>query len=266
MGLRERFEHYQLYELEHKPRTAKMYIRRLTYAERLVGKPIEVITPEDMRDLKRRVLIGELVYSREHIKGIMVAVRQFHDWGALEGLWPLNGISKVRPIKTYNGKPNPLPLRSVQILLGACRRPLEFRLIYLGLFAGCRIGESATFWGEQWTDDGWLRFVGAKNDEIREVPVHPELAAVRWNILAHPPTYDSTLQRVKRRLEARTGIRFVAHQLRDTFSTYLYDSGADDRVVKDMIGHDLGTTGIYIEVSRRRKQETMSGLDYRKAA
>lgn len=261
--LKRRFADFELYEQERKPRTVKMYVRRLGYAERLTGKSIEEITADDLRTIKRKVIAGELTIGREACKGIIVAVRQFHRWGALEDLWSLNGIEHVRMPRIPRSAPDPLPLKKALALMAACQRPLEYRLIYLGLYAGCRIGESAPIEGAMWRDeDELLRFIGEKNDRIREVPIHPDLEVVKWQILAHPPSYDSTLQRVKRRLENRTGIRFVAHQLRDTFATRLYDAGTPDRIVKDLLGHSQDVTGSYVEVSRARKRQAISSLAY----
>jgi integrase len=78
----------------------------------------------------------------------------------------------------------------------------------------------------------------------------------------HPPTDPDTMQRVKRRLARRVGFHFVAHQLRDTFSTRLFDAEVDDRIVKELIGHTTGVTGRYVEVSRRRKQDAIAKLSY----
>ena len=261
-NLKERFTEHQLYDLEHKPRTVKMYVRRLGYAENLMGKAVHEITDDDLYAFKRAALRGELSIGRESVKGIMVAVRQFHIWGAGEKLWPLNGISHVRTIKTFDNLPEPLELDEVATLKAACIKPLEYRLIYLGLYTGMRIGEIAAFSGANWERDGWIRFRGEKNDKLREIPVHPDLEAVKWQVLAHPSTYDSTLQRVKRRLAKRTGVDFVAHRLRDTFSTHLYDVGIGDRIVKEMLGHAPDVTGRYVLVSRRAKQEAVARLPY----
>lgn len=251
-----RFADYQLHELEHAPRTTQMYVRRLAYAERLTGKPIHLVTADDLRLLKRTCEL-----SSESIKGIVVAVHQFHIWGALEGLWPQNGICLVRTPKVTSDTPRALPMAHAQALLAACHHPLEYRLIYLGLYAGLRIGESAVMSGEMWAD-GVLRFRGEKNGHIREVPVHPDLAKVQWKVLAWPPSYDSTLQRVKRRLAERTGVAFVSHQLRKTFATSLYDADTPDEVVRDLLGHSGSVTRLYAPVSSKKRLEAVARLAY----
>ena len=258
MDLKQQFREYELYELGRKPSTVEKYIERLEMWERVTHKAAEDIGPLDARAFKR-----EAPYAAATMRGMITAIRIFHDWGNLEGLWEPNGIERVRPAGNYDEERTspPLPREKVLALTQACRRPLEYRLVYYGAYAGMRIGESAKVDGSMW-EDGWLRFRGEKNGRMREVPIHRELQAVKWKILASPPTYDATLQRVKRRLEDRVGFEFVAHQLRKSFMTTLFDEDVPDRVVKDIVGHAQDVSGRYIEVSRRRKQEAMARLDY----
>ena len=263
MDLKAEFRDYCLYDLELKTRTVKMYCRRLAYAERIVGKPIHKIKGPDLAAVKRRAIDGDLGLGRESVKGIQVAVRVFHHWGVRTGRWKLNGISLEKTIRVPRNLANPLLPDELHALMDACARPLEFRLIYGIAYTGMRIGEAAPIDGPMWRP-GWLRFPAEKAEigAMREVPIHPHLEAVKWEILAHPPTYDSTLQRVKRRLEAKTGIRFVAHQLRDTFSTALQDVGVSHLCRRELLGHALGLDGVYSAVSRREKQEAVARLPY----
>jgi hypothetical protein len=55
-----------------------------------------------------------------------VAVRQFHAWGVLEGLWPDKGIGLVRtPAITDSDIKAPLQPDQVQILLDGCVSSIE---------------------------------------------------------------------------------------------------------------------------------------------
>lgn len=256
--LKSLFADYALHELGMKSSTVAQYVARLGYAEQATGKPLREIGPEDLRRLKRERPPG---WGSSHLKGVLVAFRLFHDWGVLEGLWTRNDADLVKGPRVLDEDIPPLEAHKVRRLMAACRRPLEYRLVYLGAYAGMRIGEAASISGEMW-GEGWLRFRGEKNDRIREIPVHPDLEAVKWKILAHPPTYDSTMQRVKRRLADRAGIHFVAHQLRKSFSNTLWDAGVPDRIVKALLGHSQDVTGRYIEVSRRMKLEAVKLLSY----
>lgn len=58
--------------------------------------------------------------------------------------------------------------------------------------------------------------------------------------------------------------RFTPHCLRHTMATMLIDNGADVRSVQVILGHSsISTTEIYLEVSKRRKQEVLSRFNQR---
>lgn len=259
MTLKDEFADYMLYELGRSPRTVKTYLCYIRMAERIIGKPVESIDSDDLRQFKRNT-----PYSSQTTKGIIVAVRQFLYWGALEGHWLLDGkISLIKTPRVLNEGPPALPIEKVRILLDACQRPLEYRVIYLPSYAGTRIGESAAVAGPMWGEDGFLQFRGEKNFAVRRVPIHPDLERVKWLILASPPPYPTTLQRVKRRLEKRVGFNFVAQQLRKSFASSLYDCDVPDEVVGCMLGHTGSVTRVYAPVSDRRKQLAILKLPYR---
>lgn len=254
MDLKGRFCTFELEENGKKPTTVEAYFYRLNWLERYFGKPIEEITADDLRQLKR-----DRPVSSQTLKGKIVAAHQFHIWGYLEKLWPKNGICDVKPPKVDDeDSPPPLPIHQAMRLVEACRRPLEFRLIYYGVFEGMRIGESALIEGSNWHDDGVLRFRGKKNGRLREVPIHVELERHKWMLLASLPTDTSTLQRVARRLKARTGVKFKTQQLRKTYSSLLYDNDVPDEVVGDILGHTGSVTRRYAPVSLKRKRDAQA--------
>ena len=100
----------------------------MDYVEGLLDRAIQDITPADLRTFKR-----DTTLRRETLKGIIVAVKQFHSWGVLEGLWPDSGLGLVRtPTINDTTSTEALSRDNVVRLLDECRRPLEYRLIYLG--------------------------------------------------------------------------------------------------------------------------------------
>ncbi|HYN35575.1 MAG TPA: site-specific integrase, partial [Actinomycetota bacterium] len=105
-------------------------------------------------------------------------------------------------------------------------------------------------------------FKGEKTGKERVIPIHPELEEAKWMILANPPPYETVLQKVKRRLEKRVGIRFVAHQLRKTFATEIYEAGTPDEVVAELLGHTGSVTRLYAPVTTRMRVEAIQLLDY----
>lgn len=58
--------------------------------------------------------------------------------------------------------------------------------------------------------------------------------------------------------------KFTPHCLRHTMATLLIENGADVRSVQEILGHSrIDTTEIYLEVSKRRKQEVLSRFNQR---
>jgi integrase len=182
--LRQRFARYLLAECNLSPATAFGYEQCLLRLERFTGKVAQDISVTDVRTFLRD--------SPHHpqTKGCtVVAIKPFHKWGVLEELWPANGILGLRGPKLIRNPRPALERDEARTVLSLCKRPNDYRLAYLGLYAGLRISESASITENEWRGDK-LRFTG-KGRKVREVPVHPELAAKRVIILSHSTTADS---------------------------------------------------------------------------
>lgn len=255
-GLTAGFLRYELEELKAAPRTVEAYGSRLKALERFFQKPWPEISSDDLRRLKR-----ESTASSQTIAGQIVALRQAHRWGALEGHWQANGILEVRVPRVENEPHPPLSLEETRTLLEGCHKPIEYRLVWFGLYAGTRVSESARIGRDEWKD-GVLRFKGAKTRRVREVPVHPELERARLAILCSPPTVEPNLHRCRREMSERLGIEWTPHSLRSTFATRMSECGAPWEIVMDVLGHSLGITGRYSFRSLERKREAVEALAY----
>lgn len=258
MTLEDQFCESLLIDQNRRPSTVRAYRERLEWWVKWTGKPLENIGADDIRRLKR-----ERPLRSNTLKGLVVALRRVHVWGAHEGLWPLNGVMNVAPpqIDDDDQLP-PLAEQHVPTLKAGCQRSLEYRIVFYGLYLGTRIGESASISGEMWHDDGMIRFRGEKNGRMRAIPVHAELLKVKYRLLESPPTDQSTLQRVKRRIAARERIPFVAGQLRKRFSTSLYDLDVPDEVVKCLMGHKGDVTRVYAQISEKKLRRAIETLPY----
>lgn len=256
MDLKRGFADHCRFEVGLMASTIDQYLARLLLWEEATGKSIEAITSDDVR-----AWIRQTPLARETVKGRVVALQQFHRWGALDDLWPLNGISLIRVRKVTNDSPPPLPHADARALMAACQDPLEFRLVYYPLLEGTRPMESAAMDHHHW-QGGWLRFVG-KGNKFREVPIHPLLARVGPILLSHPPCHKSSFYSIRDRLAKRSGVWFRPHQLRKTYATCLFDQDVPDEVLGDLLGHGKKVTRVYALVSRAKKTKAMALLDYR---
>lgn len=258
MGDLEGFKRYYLMILGRKASTTERQVERLRTWERVAQKPATEIESSDVLQYLEFNPLGHAGNTR---KGMLTAIQAFHRWESATGQKTLNGICDIcTPSINDEDSPPPLDPKHVRPLMGACVRPLEYRVIYGGLFLGLRIGESASLHGAMWVDDVvWIK--GEKTDKKRAVPIHRELQPLMWTLLAHPPTDPSTMQRIKRRLEDRTGIRFVAHQLRKRFAQSLADAGVDKGTRADLLGHRT-VEDIYASPSLATLRDAVGRLAY----
>lgn len=252
------FERYYLRVLGRKTSTAERHVERLRTWEKLTAKPATEIAP---KDVLHYLEFNPLNHAGNTRKGMLSSIQAFHRFESAVGDKTLNGLCDIgTPSINDEDSPPPLDPKHVRPLMAACNLPLEYRVIYGGLFLGLRIGESGYLHGSMWSD-GCIWIKGEKTNRVRAIPVHPELEKVMWTLLAHPPTDPSTMQRVKRRIAKRTGITFKAHQLRKRFAQTLADNGVDKGTRADLLGHRT-VDDLYAQPSLRTLRGAIALLDY----
>lgn len=249
-------------ELARSPATVQSYRYSLGIAKRITGRPLVELDVDAMRAIKR-----EPTMAPRTKQVVMAACRSFHDWGALEGYWELRPLRAVRGVKVIDRPAAGLSPQQSRILLGACRLPLEFRVVYLGLYAGCRIHESAQMTEANVRGDR-LVFVGKGNKE-RTVPIHVELERVRDKVFGVTPSSAGVLQSSLKRLRRRSGVLDEAgdpvrsHALRRTFALTLYETFNTPReVIAALLGHGDTVTSLYSPVRYATLRATVDRLGY----
>lgn len=254
---RTRYAKYLVGECNNTVSTAYIYENNLVRMERFLRKPADAFTHEDVRRFMR-----ESDYHPSTKNGALVAIKSYHQFEALEGRCELNGIMTVKAMR-QNREPKPcLTPHEARKLLDACRRPNEFRLIYLGLLAGLRISDSARITEDEWLPDR-LRFEQKKGRKPLEVPMHPELAAVREHILS-TSTSRGNLRHVARSMSYYTDIPFTSHALRRTFADMLLEEDVQEGVVMALMGHSPRTVlrAHYSAPKWHHKVAAMGKLNY----
>lgn len=251
------FAKYLVNECNLTPSTAFTYEQGLLRLEKFIGKDASEITPDEIRAFMRNT-----DYHPATKSSTLVAMKAFHKWGSLEGLWPMNGIMALRAPKQVIIPKPALSADEARTLIDACRRNNEFRLVYLGLYQGTRITESSLIGDREWNHmKGSLRFEG-KGRKVREIPVHPEVALKRKKILEGNAS-RGTLKHVARSLAFYTGVDYTSHSLRRTFSVMLSEARVPREVIGAMLGHaPISTTERYTPVRFDEMQEAIAKLVY----
>ncbi len=211
------------------------------------------------------------------------AIRSFFAFAEREGHFKNAGLSAVRSPKLPHSLPKPLSIEAAGRVVSEASSLAEGKPPWVGardrailiLLYGCglRISEALSLTPRQAEDDP-LRIKG-KGGKERIVPVLP-LAREAMSIyrsacpLALPadeplfrgekggPLSPRIIQLLIERLRGALGLPDTAtpHALRHSFATHLLGSGADLRVIQELLGHaSLSTTQVYTEVDRRHLLE-----------
>ena len=266
-ALLKQFTDYTVLELGKQARTAGGYRQCLRTMEIWTGKPFWEITSDDLRAFKR-----ESPHAKATKQTVIVAYHKLHEWALLDDVDVLTRFSAkilavVTPGRLEFVERPPLPLYEARRLLEACRTPIEHRVVFLGLYAGTRIDESSRIGEREWRGDR-LVFVG-KGAKQRTVPIHPELARVRNEILNAKPASTgvchSAFARLRDRLHAKdaAGDPAASHALRRTIADYMYDvAEVPDEVVGQILGHSPKVTRKYAPVRFPKMKAAIESVDY----
>lgn len=151
-------------------------------------------------------------------------------------------------------------------------------IITLFLYSGLRIAElSALDRADIDYEDGTILVRRGKGGGARMLPLHPIAAEALQKYLAVRQDTEEALflSRLGRRASIRTlrdvvysvaktaGIskRISPHKLRHSFATLLLESGADLRVIQELLGHaSIATTQIYTHVGQEQKRRALELL------
>ncbi|MBM4039673.1 MAG: site-specific tyrosine recombinase XerD [Planctomycetes bacterium] len=243
----------------------------------------------DARRVTTTLALGFLVelkdrgYAVGSIARMLVAVKMFYRYLALEGTVERNVISALDSPKLWRRLPTVLSPAEVEKLLAApdARTPLGLRdkaMLELLYATGVRASEvvGLDVDGVHY-DYGYIRCIG-KGSKERVVPIGSKAveAARRYAAEARPKLLRGRsspalfVSRTGARLSryrawalvkhyaALAGIRkqVYPHALRHSFATHLLAGGADLRSVQEMLGHaSIMTTQVYTHLDRGRLKD-----------
>lgn len=259
------FGEYLLLELARSPQTIRGYHQQLEAVARMLGKQICEVTVHDIRyEVKRDESVA---LSTKQLR--IAAFRQLHMWGLLEEeSWANPAMLGVKSLPSPKRMPRPpISLLDARTLLSGCRTPNEYRTVYLGLYGGLRVSESASLdYGNVHGDK--LTFIG-KGDKERSVPIHPELRKVLAEFIHLKPRSKEVLMSSFAKMRDRLRVYDVegnpatSHSLRRTAADFMYDRAEVPReVVKAILGHGSEVVDLYAPVRFHKMKQAIECIDY----
>lgn len=187
-----------------------------------------------------------------------------------------DGVQTVNPLTRRSGRPRPRPGKprpltdlEVEVVMETSPDRLKPKLVLAGQ-QGLRVSEVVAVSGQAFRS-GRLRVTG-KGDKVRELPIHPDVQALRrempdigwWFPSPSRPGRHIRPEHVTTDVGVHftnCGIDGSIHRLRHTFATRLLEAGVDIRIVQELLGHEsLATTQIYTLVSRRQMDTAVALL------
>jgi integrase/recombinase XerD len=176
--------------------------------------------------------------------------------------------NKVRRPKSPSPQPRPLTTQEAAAALAAATGHLRTWLL-LGMFAGLRAHETAKIRGEDVTEE--TIFVIGKGRKAATIPTHPVVWEVAQDYPRVGPWFPGrqrnehvssvAVSQLITTLFRDLGIVGSYHRCRHFYGTALLRSGANLRVVQDLMRHSsLATTAAYLGVDESERQAAIRGL------
>lgn len=161
--------------------------------------------------------------------------------------------------KRARTKPRPLSFAAVRAIHAAANRERTRAYIKLAVLAGMRIHEIAKIAGEDIDLERETLTILGKGGVLELVPLHPELhtlaiempRAGHWfpaYTVAGPIDRRAVYSAIKGAMRRAGYPEAKPHQLRHSYGTELLASGANLRIVQDLMRHaDVSTTQLYTD-------------------
>lgn len=245
-------------------RTCKDRRTTLRRLERDLGYPVIDANTLDLARWLGRPEITQVTRSVYHS-----ILNAFYRWAVLTGHRSDNPMMSIKAARRPKRHPRPIaPARFHRLVADADDDRIRAMLL-LGARAGLRVAEIARFRGHDIDADTGMIEVRGKGGATLQVPAHPDLIVHATKM---PAGYWFPSQRAKhygaqwisttmRLYMLQHGVNATPHALRHTFATELLETGADLRVVQELMRHaTLSTTAIYTAITDDRKRDAIQRL------
>jgi integrase/recombinase XerD len=257
------------------PRTQETYGWALAIFARFIKKPVEDVTPEDIREFQR-YLIKERKVGFSAFNQSTCALRFFYK----ECLGKTDWAFERMP---YQGKRRSLPeilaIEEVTRLFDACCNLKHRALLMTAYGGGLRLTETLNLLPSDIDSKRMvIRIDQGKGRKDRYVMLPTvllqalreywkEYRPVRYLFEGKTkgqPLCSSTAEKVFKHAALKAGItkHVYFYSLRHAFATHLLEDGTNIRVIQALLGHrSLATTQVYTHVARTFVNETKSPLE-----
>lgn len=147
----------------------------------------------------------------------------------------------------------------------------ERAIYYTFLYTGLRKSELLNLEKSRVDFSTMTIFVkNGKGRKDRSIPMKPELAFVLMDWKLHImeshlmfPIHECTLRRIKRKVEAKSGVKHSIHQLRHTFATIAVRSQCSIYALSRILGHTtVKTTEIYLSADDDQMRTEIDKLSF----
>jgi len=257
------------------PRTQVVYVPMLRDFARFVGKPLDTVVPEDLRDYQRHLAVERQV-GFSHFNQATCALRLFFRECLGRTDWPFERIPFQKKRRIL---PEILSQEEVARIFDACSNLKHKAVLMTAYSGGLRLGETLALLPSD-IDSGRMviRVEQGKGRKDRYVMLSKTLLQtlreywrafrpLTWLFYGQTkqkPLAPSTAEKIFKIAAGKVGItkNVSFHSLRHAFATHLLEDGTNVRVIQALLGHrSLTTTQIYTHVARTYVNDTRSPLD-----
>ncbi|HYH04503.1 MAG TPA: site-specific tyrosine recombinase/integron integrase [Bacillota bacterium] len=256
------------------PRTRKAYLMHIKRFINFIGKPVERISLQELRDYLLRIAETDRISRSYHNQAISAIKFLYGD--VLKNPIIIKDIPRPKQDKKL---PFVLSKETVVQVLNEVQNPKHLAILMLVYAAGLRVSEVVRLQINDIDQQrGLIRISGAKGRKDRYTILSERaLKAVmkyrakyspdKWLFPGPDPAKHLSTRTVEKILEEariKAGIpqKFSVHALRHSFATHLLESGVDLRYIQELLGHSSSkTTEIYTHVSQKHLGKIQSPLD-----
>lgn len=257
------------------PKTQVVYVPMLRAFARFVGKPLDTVVPEDLRNYQRHLAVERQV-GFSHFNQSACALRLFFRECLGRTDWPFERIAFQKKRRIL---PEILSQEEVARIFDACSNLKHKAVLMTAYSGGLRLGETIALLPSD-IDSGRMviRVEQGKGRKDRYVMLSKTLLEtlreywrafrpISWLFYGQTkqkPLAHSTAEKIFK-IAARKAMinKNVSFQsLRHAFATHLLEDGTNVRIIQALLGHrSLTTTQIYTHLARTYVNDTQSPLD-----